>query len=433
MKCNNCGNEILENSKFCPNCGTPVSVVQNNDEIKKTISNENSQNVSNNNENSIDNIETVESSAFVNSNNDISNNNIEQVVDNNINNQVNDQLETNDFTNTNEESVINKGLNQSVEEPITSNTEINSIQPNTNQVNEQPIVYEQPSTNIVNNNEENNSTNIISDNNASISSNKKEKTIGYAILGFLFPLVGLIVFFVIRKNKPKSAKASLIGAIISFVLSIIISVILTVLSIIKGGNLLSGNNIITTNSTVNSKTTTTNTNTTKTINNNWKDYTISINGKTLSLPVSYEELKNASGFSIKSVYNNTTIPTKHYVLASLYKDDKLAVSAVLTNKTDSDLKYVDSSVTRISQDKYSTKQNGIENVIFPGNLKTGMNITKEEIFKLFGEIEVKEYKSDNYVSETYKYTSDDTWITSNYYEIRVVNGVIDSLTLDHRN
>lgn len=426
MKCNNCGNEILENSKFCPNCGTPISVVQNNNEIKKTISNENSQNISNNNENSIDNIETVESSAFVNSNNDISNTNIEQAVDNNINNQNDVQLQTND-------SVINNGLNQSVEEPITSNTEINTIQPNTNQVNEQPIVYEQPSTNIVNNNEENNSTNIISDNNASISSNKKEKTIGYAILGFLLPLVGLIVFFVIRKNKPKSAKASLIGAIISFVLSIIISVILTVLPIIKGGNLLSGNNIITTNSPVNSKTTTTNTNTTKTINNNWKDYTISINGKILSLPVSYEELKNASGFSIKSVYDNTTIPTKHYVLASLYKDDKLAVSAVLTNKTDSDLKYVDSSVTRISQDKYSTKQNGIENVIFPGNLKTGMNITKEQIFKLFGEIEVMEYKSDNYVTETYRYTSNDTWTTSNYYEIRVVNGVIDSLTLDHRN
>ena len=421
MKCNNCGNEILENSKFCPNCGTPVSVVQNNEEPVQSISNENSQNLSNNNENSIENIETVESSAFVSSNNDIPNTNLEKAVDNNINNQTDVQLQTND-------SVINNGLNQSVEEPITSNTEINSIQPNTNQVNEQPIVYEQPSTNIVNNNKENNSTNIISDNNASISSNKKEKTIGYGILGFLLPLVGLIVFFAIRKDKPKSAKASLIGAIISFVLSIIISVILTVLPIIKGVNSLSGNNIITTNSTVNSKTTTT-----KTINNNWKDYTISINGKTLSLPVSYEELKNASGFSIKSVYDNTTIPTKHYVLANLYKDDKLAVSVELTNKTDSDLKYVDSSVTRISQDKFSTEQTGIENVIFPGNLKTGMNITKEEIFKLFGEIEVKEYKSDNYVSETYRYTSDDTWTTSNYYEIRVVNGVIDSLTLDHRN
>lgn len=421
MKCNNCGNEILENSKFCPNCGTPVSVVQNNEEPVQSISNENSQNLSNNNENSIENIETVESSAFVSSNNDIPNTNLEKAVDNNINNQTDVQLQTND-------SVINNGLNQSVEEPITSNTEINSIQPNTNQVNEQPIVYEQPSTNIVNNNKENNSTNIISDNNASISSNKKEKTIGYGILGFLLPLVGLIVFFAIRKDKPKSAKASLIGAIISFVLSIIISVILTVLPIIKGVNSLSGNNIITTNSTVNSKTTTTNT-----INNNWKDYTISINGKTLSLPVSYEELKNASGFSIKSVYDNTTIPTKHYVLANLYKDDKLAVSVELTNKTDSDLKYVDSSVTRISQDKFSTEQTGIENVIFPGNLKTGMNITKEEIFKLFGEIEVKEYKSDNYVSETYRYTSDDTWTTSNYYEIRVVNGVIDSLTLDHRN
>ncbi len=41
------------------------------------------------------------------------------------------------------------------------------------------------------------------------------------ILGFLFPIVGLILFFVWRKNKPSAAKVSIIAAAISFVLGII--------------------------------------------------------------------------------------------------------------------------------------------------------------------------------------------------------------------
>jgi uncharacterized membrane protein len=47
------------------------------------------------------------------------------------------------------------------------------------------------------------------------------KVVG-GIVGFLIPLVGLILFFVWKKNKPSAAKVALIAAVIGFVLNIII-------------------------------------------------------------------------------------------------------------------------------------------------------------------------------------------------------------------
>lgn len=53
-------------------------------------------------------------------------------------------------------------------------------------------------------------------------------TIGWGILGFFIPLVGLILFLVWRTEKPRAAKSSGIGAIIGFVAGIILSIIYTV-------------------------------------------------------------------------------------------------------------------------------------------------------------------------------------------------------------
>lgn len=46
-------------------------------------------------------------------------------------------------------------------------------------------------------------------------------SIGWGVLGFFFPLVGLILFLVWRTKKPKCAKVAGIGAIIGFVLSVV--------------------------------------------------------------------------------------------------------------------------------------------------------------------------------------------------------------------
>ncbi len=45
---------------------------------------------------------------------------------------------------------------------------------------------------------------------------------GWAVLGFFFPLVGLILFLVWKDSKPKSAKNSGIGALVGFILNIVL-------------------------------------------------------------------------------------------------------------------------------------------------------------------------------------------------------------------
>lgn len=43
----------------------------------------------------------------------------------------------------------------------------------------------------------------------------------WGVLGFIIPLVGIILFFVWRKSKPKKAKSLLIGAIVSIILALV--------------------------------------------------------------------------------------------------------------------------------------------------------------------------------------------------------------------
>ena len=55
---------------------------------------------------------------------------------------------------------------------------------------------------------------------------KEGSKFGWGVLGFFFPLVGLILFLVWLKDKKKAAKAAGIGALIGF----LVNVLLTTLS-----------------------------------------------------------------------------------------------------------------------------------------------------------------------------------------------------------
>lgn len=48
---------------------------------------------------------------------------------------------------------------------------------------------------------------------------------GWAVLGFCFPLVGLILYLVWKSNKPFSAKKAGIGALVGFCLNILLSLL----------------------------------------------------------------------------------------------------------------------------------------------------------------------------------------------------------------
>ena len=52
---------------------------------------------------------------------------------------------------------------------------------------------------------------------------------GWAVLGFFFPLVGLILYLAWIDTKPKSAKAAGKGALIGVIIAVILSIIVLIL------------------------------------------------------------------------------------------------------------------------------------------------------------------------------------------------------------
>jgi uncharacterized membrane protein len=67
---------------------------------------------------------------------------------------------------------------------------------------------------------------------------KYDPNTGYSVLGFLFPLVGLILFFHWSDNNPKRAKACGFSALIGGVISIIVLLIINASLLTKVADLL---------------------------------------------------------------------------------------------------------------------------------------------------------------------------------------------------
>ena len=181
-----------------------------------------------------------------------------------------------------------------------------------------------------------------------------------------------------------------------------------------------------------------NTATTKPVSSDWKEYQFSIKGKTLALPCAYQELSDISGFAMKSSEEKSYLERRSSTYVNLYINDlnnqqKLALYIDIKNNTEEDMKYSDSEVVRISQTKYQVQTNKADKITFPGNLEVGMEITKEQIVELFGEAnEIKDYSTENYSNIILSYNDDEVYSTINFYQIKLINGVIDELTLDHK-
>lgn len=55
---------------------------------------------------------------------------------------------------------------------------------------------------------------------------EEKASVGFAILSFLIPLVGLIIFLTQKDKRPKTAKTSGICALVSFIINIFITIII---------------------------------------------------------------------------------------------------------------------------------------------------------------------------------------------------------------
>lgn len=267
------------------------------------------------------------------------------------------------------------------------------------------------------------------------------------ILSWFIPLAGLIIFFVQKKTSPKTAKASGICALISTLLSIVVVILSfsfifgalnyaiestddTAKEIIEQAEsqIKDTQEVIDDNLNTNTNTNTDGSTTSVGVSKDWKQYQFGINGKVYTLPMSYNDFKTASGFTIKDTYINMVLPNNHYAPVNLYKNDKLALYIELFNKSGAEVKYVDCNVTRISQTKYQVSQ-GADRIVFPGGLKVGDSVTEAQLIELFGTPnDSKDYSG----SKQYTYLSDTTWTTTNNFKINVIDGVIDEIQLDHR-
>ena len=169
-----------------------------------------------------------------------------------------------------------------------------------------------------------------------------------------------------------------------------------------------------------------------TVSDNWKDYQVSINGTVLTLPCTYSELNSVTGAELKSSEVKSYIQSGYYTTASLYKDDSLVMYIELSNSTEEDQLYTDCMVTKIGYSQYTDK-NLDADIVFCGNLQVGQTMTVDDIKAILGEPQDSyEYTDTDYISTTLRYEDENIWMSSyNSYNITIVNGVIDDISLKH--
>lgn len=296
---------------------------------------------------------------------------------------------------------------------------------------------------------------------------QEDKTsVGLAILSFFIPIVGLILFLVKRDKSPKTSKACGICALVSFLVNLVV-IGLSFALVFKATDTVFDNlgkfdvetnfdyeddeyfyedetddesdKVVVDKKEEQGEKEETKEDTSKTDNGDsaantsteWKSYQFVVNGKTITLPCTYSELKSATGFSLKSADEKSYLEKGYYTTANMYKSDKLALYIELLNETDGDATYADCTVTSITQSEYQVEQ-GAAKITFPGGLQVGQALTVEQAKQMFGE-PTDTYHYDggsDYVSDKLTWSEDSDWTTHNNFEINILNGVIDELGFD---
>ncbi|MBQ8141388.1 MAG: zinc ribbon domain-containing protein [Clostridia bacterium] len=73
----------------------------------------------------------------------------------------------------------------------------------------------------------------------SIANQNDAPNTGFAVLGFLIPLVGLILYLVNKDTAPLKAKSAGKGALIGFCVSLVLSIVLSIIYVAIVDNIIS--------------------------------------------------------------------------------------------------------------------------------------------------------------------------------------------------
>jgi|LGVF01.2.fsa_nt_gb high-affinity Fe2+/Pb2+ permease len=69
--------------------------------------------------------------------------------------------------------------------------------------------------------------------------NNKKGNILYGILGFLFPIAGLILYILFKDSQPEDAEIAIKGTVIGLIVGFVIGILLTVFILVFGIGLFS--------------------------------------------------------------------------------------------------------------------------------------------------------------------------------------------------
>ena len=172
----------------------------------------------------------------------------------------------------------------------------------------------------------------------------------------------------------------------------------------------------------------------------WKDFQFTLAGKSMTLPVSYADLKEATGLSIKSTEEKSWLEPNYYTACSLRDANGEVVAYVdILNNTDEDIEIKNGIIIQIYQDTWGAEK-GVSLSIC--GLKIGDVTSKDELIAKFGQpTDVYEYRIDEdddeewvkYETDTYTWSLDEDWTTMDYIEIEfnIHTGVIEEISYDH--
>lgn len=245
-----------------------------------------------------------------------------------------------------------------------------------------------------------------------VEKKKERANVFLVILSVIFPIVGFILFLVKRKSDPKNSKSCGIACAAGMIVWMICIVTVLVLPFFLVFNYF--DNVFDKFEKKRIEEVKKNTNYDA---KPWEDYTLTYDGKSFTLPISYEEFSNITGYEL--IGESESLGTGSCQSLDVTKGEK-ELEVYLCNNTFRRLKYEKLNVNGVKQ-KYNHEEVEKNDDLFayPNNLKIGQNLTQNEVTAMFGEPTYLDYRgvlAFTYYADYY-YSLNPKKVFDSYYEI----------------
>lgn len=246
---------------------------------------------------------------------------------------------------------------------------------------------------------------------AGIPDPSDKKSVGFNILSFFFPIVGLIIYLVQKDKKPKRAKSAGKSAIAGFVIGFVLSLVGMILAAFSAANSLAGLRDMSgsgdyeysvhaeyngeewtysyggkEDETARAEETTERTTYQPAAGVSsdftWGKMTYSVDGKAVTLPCSYTDFVKATGYSLDLSLDSLE-HDQYYIGATCIDSSGRELEIVLFNPDKEEKPAKECMIIGIGVN--SSFMDNCADVVFPGNISVGDPIDKDALLDIFEE------------------------------------------------